>query len=82
MNDIEMCSGIGQFHTNEPDPSKATKKLTEYLAIGRAAISQMADKPQQVTKEKAQWLIPSNHMPLLCINSRFRQATPSSTASS
>ena len=61
MSDIKMCSGIGQYHTNEPDPSKP-KKLTEYLTIGRSAISQLVDKPQQVSKDKAQWLIPSSHM--------------------
>ena len=62
MSDIKMCSGIGQFHTNEPDLSKPTKKLTEYLTIDRAAISRMVDKPQQVSKDKAQWLIPSTYM--------------------
>ena len=58
-NEPHFCSGYGQFHTNEPDPSKPTKKLTAYLAIGRAVISRMVDKPQQVSKDKAQWLIPS-----------------------
>ena len=59
MSDIKMCSGYGQFHTNEADPSKPNKKLTEYLAIGGLAINTMVDKPQQVGKDKAQWLIPS-----------------------
>lgn len=62
MSDIKMCSGIGQFHTNEPDPSNPTKKLTEYSTIDRAAISRRVDKPQKVSKDKAQWLIPSTYM--------------------
>ena len=61
-NQTQFCSGIGQFHTNESDLSKPTKKLTEYLTIDRAAISRMVDKPQQVSKDKAQWLISSTYM--------------------
>lgn len=62
MSDIEMCSGYGQFHTNEPDSNNPTKKLTEYLTIDRVAINRMIDEPQQVGKEKAQWFIPSTYM--------------------
>jgi len=61
-NQTQFCSGIGQFHTNEPDPCNPNKKVTEYLTIDRAAISRMVDNPQEVSKDKAQWLIPSSHM--------------------
>ena len=54
-----MTSGIGQFHTNEPDPEKPDKQLTPYLAIGLVGIRTLVDNPQHCDKEQAQWLIPS-----------------------
>ena len=57
MNKIKMVSGIGQFHTNEPDKDKRTP----YLAIGVSDIVALVDKPQQVDKSQAQWLIPSSY---------------------
>ena len=55
-----MTSGVGQYHTNEPDALKPTKKLTPYLAIDLGYICDLVDKPQQVGKPQAQWLIPSS----------------------
>jgi hypothetical protein len=60
VNEIILTSGIGQFHTNEPDPAKPDKKLTPYLTIGMGDIRAMVDNPQQVDKTQAQWLIPSS----------------------
>lgn len=57
MNEIKMVSGIGQFHTNEPDKAKRTP----YLTIGYSDIVALVDKPQQVDKSQAQWLIPSSY---------------------
>ena len=54
-----MCSGYGQYHTNETDPQKPDKKLTPYASITWANITALVDKPQQVDKARAQWLIPS-----------------------
>ena len=56
MNNI-VISGFGQFHTNEPDKAKRTP----YLAIGFSDIVALVDKPQQVDKSQAQWLIPSSY---------------------
>lgn len=59
MSAAQMVSGFGQFHTNEPDPTKPKKKLTPYAGIGLAGIRAMVDNPQSVDKPQAQWLIPS-----------------------
>ena len=56
MNDLtthQMVSGIGADHTD--------KYGKEYLMIGWDAITALVDKPQQVDKAQAQWLIPSSH---------------------
>ena len=56
MNDStthQMVSGIGADHTD--------KYGKEYLMIGWDAITALVDKPQQVDKAQAQWLIPSSH---------------------
>jgi hypothetical protein len=56
MNDLtthQMVSGIGADHTD--------KYGKEYLTIGWDAITALVDKPQQVDKAQAQWLIPSSH---------------------
>lgn len=60
MNNSLMISGIGQFHTNEADPTKPDKKVTPYLRLGFDAIKAMVNNPQQVDKAQAQWLIPSS----------------------
>ena len=54
-----LCSGKGQFHTNEIDLSKPDKQLTAYETITLNVIQKMADKPQSVDKKTAKWLIPS-----------------------
>jgi hypothetical protein len=56
----KMTSGIGQYHTNEPDALKPTKKLTPYLDIEWGEICALVDNPQKVDKAQAQWLIPSS----------------------
>ena len=59
--DIKLCSGFGQYHTNEADPAKPNKRLTPYAAITLSEIEAMAENPQEVDKAKAQWFIPSSH---------------------
>ncbi len=50
-----LCSGFGQFHTNEPG-----KKIRKpYTQINLEEIRELVDNPQQVDKSQAQWLIPS-----------------------
>jgi hypothetical protein len=56
MNDLttqQMVSGIGADHTD--------KYGKEYLTTDWDAITALVDKPQQVDKAQAQWLIPSSH---------------------
>ena len=56
MNDLtthQMVSGIGADHTD--------RYGKEYLTIGWDAITALVDKPQQVDKAQAQWLIPSSY---------------------
>lgn len=55
LSGIKLTSGIGQFHTDEPDKDNRKK----YLAIGIDEIRALVNKPQSVTKAQAQWLIPS-----------------------
>lgn len=50
-----LCSGFGQFHTDEPGKAKRTP----YASITWPQIVAQVDQPQQVDKGKAQWLIPS-----------------------
>ena len=38
MKNVLMISGIGQFHTNEPDPKNPNKELKPYLAIDWVAM--------------------------------------------
>jgi hypothetical protein len=59
MNKPLMISGFGQYHTNDPDPTKPDKILTPYSVIGPDDIRNLVNNPQQVEKKKAQWLIPS-----------------------
>lgn len=56
MTSAKMISGFGQFHSNEE--GKANRQ--PYVAIDLDGIKKLVDKPQQVDKPKAQWLIPSN----------------------
>jgi hypothetical protein len=51
-----MTSGIGQFHTNEPD--KQHRKPYETITLN--GIRLLVDKPQRVDKAQAQWFIPSS----------------------
>jgi|GEM_PF-2662994 len=52
-----MTSGIGQFHTNEPD----AEFPKPYRTIDLAGIRALVDFPQKLDKSKAQWLIPSSY---------------------
>jgi hypothetical protein len=60
MNKIKVTSGLGKFHTNEPDQLKPEKKLTPYLAIGWPEIMDRVDHPESVDKTHGQWVIPSS----------------------
>jgi hypothetical protein len=57
--DEQMCSGYGQFHTDEADQRKPNKKRTRYTNITFSEILQLAIHPQRVPKTQAQWVIPS-----------------------
>ena len=59
-NTIKVCSGFGQFHTNEPDAKKPHKILTPYLKIGLSSLKLLVKEPQNVAKSNAQWFIPSD----------------------
>ncbi|GJL73288.1 MAG: hypothetical protein NMNS01_24870 [Nitrosomonas sp.] len=54
-NKHKFVSGYGQFHTNEP----TAKNPKPYTQIDFEGIRQLVDKPQEVDKSEAQWLIPS-----------------------
>ena len=63
MNDLttlKIVSGIGQYHTNEPDSAQPEKKLTPYLAIDWFEIQDRVDHPESVEKTRGQWVIPSS----------------------
>jgi hypothetical protein len=59
---VGLCSGFGQFHTNEADKDKPIKKLTPYVGITLDGIRTLVGNPQQVDKAEAQWMIPSTLM--------------------
>ena len=50
-----LCSGLGQFHSNEP----TAQDRKPYTTLTWPAIKAMVDAPQHVDKGTAQWLIPS-----------------------
>lgn len=50
-----FCSGIGQFHTNEPGKDNCKP----YVQINFQDVQNLVDTPQKVEKQHAQWLIPS-----------------------
>jgi hypothetical protein len=62
FSNFRLCSGFGQYHTNEFDPQKPEKKLTSYLQTSFSELMALVDDPQQIDKIKAQWIIPSNHL--------------------
>lgn len=55
-----FVSGYGQFHTNEADPAKPSKRLTPYELLNRQDIEAMVDNPADDPKSKAQWMITSS----------------------
>ena len=55
----KVTSGFGQYHTNEFDSSKPTRKLKSYISVGLEDIRAYVDNPKQTLKQKAQWIIPS-----------------------
>lgn len=59
QTDIKLCSGFGQYHTNEADPAKPNKRLTPYAAIGLDEIWYIAENPQAVDKPVSQWTLAS-----------------------
>ncbi len=52
---VPFVSGIGQYHTNEPDK----EKRKPYLSVTLAEIRAMVDEPPSVPKARGQWFIPS-----------------------
>jgi hypothetical protein len=59
VDQAQMVSGFGQYHTNEYDPDKPNKKLKPYVTVSWPEIVAMAKNPQEVAKANAQWFIPS-----------------------
>ena len=57
MNNAKMVSGMGQFHTNDPD--NPTKQLTPYGFVTWSEILTMAKNPPKVDKSQGRWFIPS-----------------------
>lgn len=55
QTDIKLCSGFGQFHSNEP----TAKNRKPYTPLTMAEIEAMVKEPQAVDKAQARWLIPS-----------------------
>jgi len=55
-----FVSGYGQFHTNEADPAKPSKRLTPYELLSRQDIESMVDNPVDEPKAHAQWMIASS----------------------
>lgn len=51
-NNIQLCSGFGQFHS-----AKAEKNAKDYISVTLADIEQMLTNPPSVEKSKAQWCI-------------------------
>ncbi|MCC8995965.1 MAG: DUF3987 domain-containing protein [Nitrosomonas sp.] len=54
-----LCSGYGQYHTDEP----GKKIRNPYTQINLDGIRKLVHEPQKVDKPQAQWIIPST---LLC----------------
>jgi len=52
-----LCSGIGQHHSNEIE----VKARKDYLTIDWSGIQSLVDRPQEVDKAQARWLIPSSY---------------------
>ncbi len=57
---VIFCSGNGQFHTNEPDKSNPNKKLLPYKTTTLECIRKFIDKPQEVDKTVAKWVLASS----------------------
>lgn len=55
---MDLVSGYGKLHTNNPD----AVNRTPYETIDWAGIQARTDEPQEVDKSKAQWLIPSSYL--------------------
>jgi hypothetical protein len=54
-----LCAGIGQYHTNEPDPENPRKTLTPYQQKALAEIFAMVSNPPSVPKAEGEWIIAS-----------------------
>ncbi|MFI3157513.1 MAG: hypothetical protein QX199_15305 [Methylococcaceae bacterium] len=61
MDAVKFISGVGQLHTNEPDPEKPKKILKPYLSIGIADIQALVDNPPTVSKPNSQWIMASSY---------------------
>jgi hypothetical protein len=59
VDQAQMVSGFGQYHTNEYDPKKPNKKLTPYVTTTWPEIVAMAKNPPKVNKSEGQWFMPS-----------------------
>ena len=55
QTDIKLCSGFGQFHSNEP----TAKNRKPYIPVTMAEIEAMVKDPQALDKAQARWVIPS-----------------------
>jgi len=57
-----LCSGFGQYHTNEPDSGNPNKVLRPYSAQSWSAIQGMMEGPLNADKAQGQWIIPSSYL--------------------
>ncbi|MDP3332520.1 MAG: hypothetical protein Q8S55_11140, partial [Methylococcaceae bacterium] len=55
LNDTPLCSGFGQYHTDNPE----NPKPKPYNTINFNDVLRMVELPPSVAKETAQWVIPS-----------------------
>ena len=53
-----MVSGFGKYHTDNPE----VWNHKDYTTIDMDGIRALVDKPQQVPKDSAQWVIPSTRL--------------------
>lgn len=57
MRDIQLCSGFGKFHSDNPE----VDNRRAYVGVTLSGIHQMMINPQAVAKDDAQWVIFSDY---------------------
>lgn len=57
-SNINLCSGFGQYHTD--NPNKPPEQRKPYVGITLAQVADMLANPPSTAKDKSQWVIFSN----------------------